>query len=84
MVYISGRDKFFRPLVFVNASKVEASKSKMTNDQIISIGIIIFEFLERYMYVNGQIENMILIIDTLNIGIFKAPYAMLKALMTTI
>ena len=84
VLYIYGRDKCFRPLVYVNAGKIDAIKKQYTSEDFISLGFLIFEFLESFMSVRGRIENLILIIDCLNINVFTAPYSMLKALMTTI
>ena len=68
----------------VDAVKFDAIKKQYSNDDIVSLGILMFEFMESFMFVLGKIENMILIIDCSNINVFTAPYAMLKALMTTI
>ena len=68
----------------VDAGKFDAIKKQYSNDDIVSLGILMFEFMESFMFVLGKIENMILIIDCSNINVFTAPYAMLKALMTTI
>jgi hypothetical protein len=56
----------------------------MSNEQVITMAIILFEFLEKYVFVPGVIENLILVIDTLDISVFNAPHGMLKAMMTTI
>ena len=51
VVYVHGRDRHFRPLVYVSAGKFERLKGKISNDDVISIGVIMFEFLEKFMYV---------------------------------
>lgn len=56
----------------------------MTNEEVIESAIIMFEFLEKFMYVPGRVENMILVIDCLDISVFNSPRGMLKAMMTTI
>ena len=83
VIYVYGRDKCFRPLVYVDAGKFDAIKKQFSADDVVDLSIMIFEFLESFMYVPGRIENMILIIDCSNINVFTAPYAMLKSLMTT-
>lgn len=68
----------------IDAGKFDAIKKQYSNDDIVSLGIMMFEFVESFMYVHGKIENMIEIIDCSNINVLTAPYAMLKALMTAI
>ena len=46
--------------------------------------ILLFEYLDKNMLVEGRIENVIIIVDCLNISIFNAPYGMLKSVLGTI
>jgi hypothetical protein len=39
---------------------------------------IILEFVEKYIFIPGVIENNILIFDCLGLSVFTAPYDMLK------
>ena len=51
---------------------------------MIGFVILLFEYLDEFMLIEGRIENVIIIIDCLNISIFNAPYGMLKAVLGTI
>ena len=46
--------------------------------------ILLFEYLDNFMLVEGRIENVVIIIDCINISIFNAPYGMLKSVLGTI
>lgn len=81
IIYLNGRDKHYRPILIVKAEKFMQMKPVPNNEDLITLALWFFEFMETYMMVPGRIENVILIIDCKNLSVFSAPYGMLKAVL---
>ena len=82
--YLCGRDKNFRPIVCINAHKIQSMNPQPETHDVITLSLFIFELLNEYLMDKGTIENLILLINCENLSIFSVPYAMMKAVMTTV
>lgn len=71
-----GRDISFRPVIYLNCSKMKI-KNKSDSELIIASLSIYLDMIRKYMFKHYYIENWIMNIDTCGIGVFGLP---LKAL----
>ena len=85
-IYIHGRGKNLRPIIIVNVDKLLEHQELFGKDNIDLIYLIFFimEYVDKFMMIPGRIENFLLIIDCLNIGVFNAPFNLFKRLMSII
>jgi len=82
-LYIYGRDKNLRPIVICDIQKLLENKNlfgseKKGQSDLINVCLFMLEWMEHFMFVQGRIENFILIIDCKGVGVFNAPYLILK------
>jgi hypothetical protein len=81
LVYIYGRDMYFRPIVVLSALKLTQTTAK--DQQLVDLIILLSSYMDEFMMVEGRVENFILLIDCKDISIFNAPYALLKSVLAT-
>jgi hypothetical protein len=63
-VLVAGRDIKFRPIVYLNAMRVnEAVKAGISLQSMYEFGLVLLEQIVHYMFLPGQIENYTLIVD---------------------
>ena len=75
-VYINGRDKSLRPIIVLQVQHLINQKQYFGQNNLNLLYFIIFimEYASKYMMIPGRIENLILIVDCLDVGIFNAPF----------
>lgn len=57
---------------------------EITNQDIIDFLILVNEYVQKYMMIEGRIENTILIVDCKNLGVFNMPYKMIQAVLSVL
>lgn len=75
-IYINGRDKSLRPIVILQVQHLINQKQYYgANDKNLFYFIIfVMEYIDKYMLIPGRIENLVLIADCSDVGIFNAPF----------
>ena len=58
MIYIYGRDRCFRPICIINAMKLLATIKTTTNKELVAFVLLMFNYMDHYMFVDGKIENI--------------------------
>lgn len=83
-MYIHGRDKRFRPLVIINPTALlpfmKLGKD-LIGEEIIKCCIFIIEYMLKNMFLPGQIENYVVIIDVNKLGVSEIPKATLSKII---
>jgi len=83
-LYIHGRDRRFRPLIVLNPTALLAFKSisqDVLGEEIIKSSIFIIEYVLKNMFLPGQIENYIVIIDVNKLGVSEIPKSILSKII---
>ena len=84
-MYIHGRDKRFRPCLVLNAIRIEKMKKSAGDGYDINsvVNVVLFqqEYVMKYMFLPGQIENWVVIIDISKLPLEKFPKAEIKRIM---
>ena len=81
LVYVSGRDRCYRPIVYISVQKIFNLKPQPTAEELITLAFAQTEFNERYLGIPGKIENRIMILDHQDLSVWSFPYALVKALL---
>ena len=76
LMYMSGRDNFFRPIIIVNACKISYLIQKLNIDmEDIQKAVAFFlNYIIYYQMIPGQLENWLIISDINNVGITEFSY----------
>ena len=72
-LYMHGMDKFYHPIVVVNAEKFIAMMDKYPLDNFLASMDLFMQYLFKHIFIPGQIENWIMIVDVQGMSIFKPP-----------
>ena len=59
-------------------------KLKPRTEDMVALAVFIIEFMNMHMMVPGKIENIVGLIDLKDLGVFTAPYGLLKAVISTV
>jgi len=59
-------------------------KLKPKTEDMVALAVFVIEFTNMYMNIPGKIENLVILIDLKDLGVFTAPYGLLKAVISTI
>lgn len=79
LVYLSGRDKQFRPIIVVNVYRVDLKK--MTIEDFTETLCALCSVIEKYCFVPGKVENWVFIIETGNMSLWSFPFTILQKLV---
>lgn len=71
-MYIHGRDKYFRPCVVLNATKLDVKKYSV--EEYIEATIFLMQFAIENVLVNGKAENWLNIIEMGKMGMRELPF----------
>lgn len=76
LMYMSGRDNFFRPIIIVNACKISYLIQKLNIDmEDIQKAVAFFiNYIINFQMIPGQIENWLIISDINRVGITEFGY----------
>ena len=83
-MYISGRDRSYRPIVIINSIKLLNMSPLPTTEEVCTATCIIFEYLGKVMFIPGIIENLILIVDNKGVNVFTMPYSLVRGIISCI
>jgi hypothetical protein len=79
--YFGGHDKQLRPILVMNAHLINLKdvnlsfiKIKFTNDDLLSGVCTLLDIVKKYVFVDGKIENWVIIIETNELGLWSFPY----------
>jgi len=74
IVYFAGRDKYLRPTLVIRPLRIPQQwyKDKCI-DKFIRVLIFCMEYMMRYMFIPGRVENNNLIVDLKGLGITQVP-----------
>ena len=75
LVYFSGRDYLFRPLVVVNAKKI--IEMKLKDAELLEVLGFFYQYLIENCLIEGQVENWITLIDLGYCGVFSVGGALM-------
>lgn len=81
VIYVSGRDRFYRPIYITRVSKLQALDPQPSDEDVVNVLIIMFEYLKKYMHVPGHIENLLFLIDCENLSYSKVSFSGLKQIL---
>lgn len=76
MLYTFGRDKSFRPIVYIDVFRIKQlvnSKTVAINDLIRTLSILL-SGVKINMFVDYHVENWITVIDTKKLSLFGFPF----------
>jgi len=82
ILYFTGRDVALRPVLVVRAERVPDAWYKDGSGVTRLIRMLVFcmEYLRRYMFLPGRVENLVVVIDLKNLGVTGVPVTALKAI----
>ena len=76
-LYVHGRDKWFRPCLVLNSgvlSQIKISHPDLFDIDLLSTAtIFILEYVKKYMFLPGQIENWVVIHNINKLAFNKLP-----------
>jgi len=86
ILYFTGRDFALRPILVIRAERLpnEWHKDGSGVTRLIRMLVFCMEYLRRYMFVPGRIENIVVLIDLKNLGISQVPIAALKSIYSVL
>lgn len=70
-MYIHGRDHRYRPIIVLNPSRMDLKQLK--EDDFIKSVIFFLEVIVNNIFMPGQVENWIVLIDFNFMGLFTFP-----------
>ena len=80
IMYVSKRDRMFRPIVIVNIRRLLATDISV--DVLEQGSSFFFDFCVRKLLLPGKVENWIIIVDLDDIGIAKIPVKKVGAIIS--
>lgn len=83
-LYISGRDRNYRPLFCLRSSRILNMNPLPSPEDLISATVVFFEYARKFMQVPGKIENVVIIINSLGGNVFTMPYALVNKVLGVI
>lgn len=80
ILYFTGRDFALRPILVIRAERLPDAWHKDGSGVTRLIRMLVFcmEYLRRYMFVPGKVENIVVLVDLKNLGIGDVPIKALK------
>lgn len=80
ILYFTGRDYAMRPILVIRAERLPDAWHKDGTGVTRLIRMLVFcmEYLIRYMFIPGKIENIVVLVDLKNLGLADVPLKALK------
>jgi len=80
ILYFTGRDNALRPILVIRAERLPAAwhKDGTGVTRLIKMLVFCMEYLRRYMFIPGKVENLVVLCDLKNLGITDVPLKALK------
>ena len=82
--YLMGRDRNYRPIFVLKSSKLLSLNPLPTSETLTKVMLVLFEYVKKFMMINGKIENALLVIDSGGNNVFTLPYGLLNKCIATI
>ena len=71
--YISGRDRYLRPIFVINVTKMLNMKPRPEEKDVVGLVVLMNQFSETFMNVPGHIENRIVVVDLKDMWVWNLP-----------
>lgn len=86
VLYFTGRDFALRPVLVIRAERLPDSWARDGSGVTRLIRMLVFcmEYLRRYMFLPGKIENIVVLVDLRNLGIADVPVKALKSIYSVL
>jgi len=86
ILYFTGRDFSMRPILVVRAERLPDAWHRDGTGVTRLIRMLVFcmEYLRRYMFLPGKIENIVVLVDLKNLGIADVPVKALKSIYSVL
>jgi|Transcript_102660 hypothetical protein len=86
ILYFSGRDYQLRPILVVRAVRVpkEWDKDGTGVQRLIKMLVFCMEYLRRYMFLPGIVENIVVVIDLAGLSASQVPVSALKSIYSVL
>jgi hypothetical protein len=78
IMYISGRDKQYRPIVIINVYKINPKQLDLTD--FIAALCFVLDTCKKFYFVPGKVENWVIIIESNSMGVFNFPFKIVKTI----
>lgn len=78
-IYISGRDKEFRPIIIINADRIGYNASGI--EDFTQAMCFVFSIAKEFYFVPGRVENWIVMVETGELGFEDVPFKVFKNLI---
>ena len=80
IIYIHGRDKNLRPLVFISVQHLLTLKV----DVLTTLALLVHEYISKHLLVVERVENYNLIFDMTNVSVSYFPFVTFSAVLETL
>lgn len=86
VLYFTGRDFSLRPILIVRAERMPKQwhADGTGVERLIRMLVFCMEYLRRYMFIPGKIENIVVLVDLRNLGIADVPLKALKSIYSVL
>lgn len=86
VLYFTGRDFAMRPILVIRACRLPDAWHKDGSGVTRLIRMLVFcmEYLVKYMFVPGKVENLVVLVDLKNLGIADVPIKALKSIYSVL
>lgn len=78
LMYISGRDHQFRPIIIINAYKIDLKIIKV--EDCIAALCFVLDTVRKFYFVPGKVENWVIFIESNNAGLLDFPIKVIKTI----
>jgi hypothetical protein len=78
ILYISGRDKQYRPIIIINVYKLNPKQMDLAD--FIAALCFVLDTCKKFYFVPGKVENWVIIIESNSMGVFNFPFKIVKTI----
>lgn len=78
---IFGKDKNFRPILYIICSKIEEAKKTLTNDDFVNALVFVLILIKKYCLLPFFVEKWDVVLDLGNISAWKIDTGIIKAII---
>lgn len=83
VMYIFGRDKYFRPNLIIDAVQMVNVKKKdanaITTETFTEMFIFLFQYIDNIMFLPGHVDMWVNVVNLGNMGMFEIPRDLIMA-----
>ena len=81
IIYISGRDKYYRPILHVEVQKLFNMNPPCTVEEVQTLAITLNNYYDDNLELPGHIENRIQIFDLNGLNVYYFPYKLVHGVL---